>query len=363
MQADYPFASYQVGPEMSESDAITYFDLVTASPEELQAGEDTIMADMFEAEATAVSSQPQFSSSMDFEMTTDSFEVQYGYDEFGERYGVQTPALGATQLLLGDEAGYKAFLAEINEDAKQKAAATKAGKKLVREAKKTAQQQAAATRAEKKLAMEAKMKAQQEKRDACAANEAARLLAIPEIKTIFNDKNVRADLIRCPPLDPHQRHDNIDVFARDYVRGLRLLTVKRRWVHITSSDWIREIRLVLKAVKNPKGDLELFEPLAEWLEDWRSDCFKRGMLMDLEQKAKEVMADNREAIEDLLAANNMVVKKGSWMDAQYGVELDCEKRGSLLLGTIPEFTQHVAGGFSGKWSWTEERRDYDCVIG
>ena len=45
------------------------------------------------------------------------------------------------------------------------------------------------------------------------------------------------------------------------------------------------------------------------------------------------------------------------MDAQCGVEEDCEKRGSLLLGTIPEFTHSAIQAMSEKWSWTEERTE------
>jgi hypothetical protein len=128
-------------------------------------------------------------------------------------------------------------------------------------------------------------------------------------------------------------------------------------MHITIPDWIREIRLLSKAVNNPKGDLELWEPLAEWFFKWRRDSDKREMLKDLEKTARQQMAENREIIVELLPANGKAPSKSAWLEAQCGVEGYCEKRGSLLLGTIPEFTQSAIQAMSGKWSWTEERTD------
>jgi hypothetical protein len=107
--------------------------------------------------------------------------------------------------------------------------------------------------------------------------------------------------------------------------------------------------------QQPNGDLELWEPLAEWLSEWRRDSDKREMLKDLENTARQQMAENREIIVELLAANGMAPSKSAWLDALCGVEEDGEKHDSLLLGTIPEFTQSAIQAMSGKWAWTEER--------
>jgi hypothetical protein len=324
MQAISAFNQYQAGPEMSEFDITPYFDLSAASSEDV---------DMNKWVENAVSSHYHFSDSMDVDMTTDAMPVEYAYDEFGECYVVQKQACEADPDVLMDDAGFNAFLAEINDEYSR-----------LPEEK---------ARAKKDARKKAQDKYNRKRRDAAQAAAAA---ALPQPKLIhpFNDQTVKADLIRCQPIE---NHDTIEIFAIEYVRGLRLLQVKRRWRQTSRGDWNKEVRLLVKAAGNPKGDLKLWQPLADWLALWKKyeTRDKQMMVQLLEQSATEVMAESRASMEELLAANGMAVPKRSWYDAQFGVEEDCEERGNLLLGTIPEFTQAAVQGFSSARSWTEER--------
>jgi hypothetical protein len=152
MQATSTFATYQAGPEMNEFDITSYFDLATASqqgmqasedaiianmseadlaaasPEEMQACEDiimagmceaAIMADMSAADAMAVSSQPQYSSTIG----VNDLPI-YVYTEFGERY-ILTPEQQQEAIAAAE---FEAFLSEINLLAKQQSSLELLGK-------------------------------------------------------------------------------------------------------------------------------------------------------------------------------------------------------------------------------------------
>jgi hypothetical protein len=80
---------------------------------------------------------------------------------------------------------------------------------------------------------------------------------------------------------------------------------------------------------------------------------KSLLLKKLEAMAKMRMTENKAAVVELLEARGMKLAAGAFLGAKQEVDEDCEKRGSLLLGTIPEFTYDLVRGFSGRWSWVD----------
>ena len=65
------------------------------------------------------------------------------------------------------------------------------------------------------------------------------------------------------------------------------------------------------------------------------------------------MEESKAAVVELLQAKGMKLAHGALCGMKRAVDEDCERRRSLLLGTIPEFTNEVVGGFSGRWSWVD----------
>ena len=64
----------------------------------------------------------------------------------------------------------------------------------------------------------------------------------------FTTEICSADLIRCLDNAPSEDLDNLTFFSREYVCSLRLLKLKKRWYHITITDWMREVSTLIKAV-------------------------------------------------------------------------------------------------------------------
>lgn len=73
----------------------------------------------------------------------------------------------------------------------------------------------------------------------------------------------------------------------------------------------------------------------------------------LEAMARMRMEENKAAVAELLEARSMKPAAGVFFGVKQEVDEECEKRGSLLLGTIPEFTYDLVRGFSGRWSWVD----------
>ena len=72
-----------------------------------------------------------------------------------------------------------------------------------------------------------------------------------------------------------------------------------------------------------------------------------------EEMAKLRMEESKGAVLELLKARDLKAPQSTWPDVKQAVDEDCENRGSLLLGTIPEFTYEIARSMSQKWSWVD----------
>jgi hypothetical protein len=179
----------------------------------------------------------------------------------------------------------------------------------------------------------------------------------------FTTEVSKADLIRCPKSSPSAEVDSLDFYSKEYARSFRLFTVKQRWCHISPSDWFKEVNTLLAAIDNEANDLNPWPAFFEWLALFygsmhgataRERVKIKGLLLKkLEAMAKMRMTENKAAVVELLEARGMKLAAGAFLGAKQEVDEDCEKRGSLLLGTIPEFTYDLVRGFSGRWSWVD----------
>ncbi|KAI4942627.1 hypothetical protein J4E91_010022 [Alternaria rosae] len=179
----------------------------------------------------------------------------------------------------------------------------------------------------------------------------------------FTPEICKGDLIRCPIPIPTPETDILAHFSEEYARSIRLLKVKYRWYHTSPSDWHREVTTLISAIDNKANGLEPWLPLHRWL----ALCYrlmqgatgreryktKNFLLKKLEAMARMRMKENKAAVVELLEAKSMKLAHGALCGVKREVDEDCERRGSLLLGTIPEFTNELVGGFSGRWSWVD----------
>ncbi|KAI4944351.1 hypothetical protein J4E86_009409 [Alternaria arbusti] len=179
----------------------------------------------------------------------------------------------------------------------------------------------------------------------------------------FTPEICKADLIRCPIPIPTPETDILVHFSTEYARSIRLLKVKYRWYHSSPSDWQKEVSTLISGISNASNDLEPWLPLHRWLVLYRRLMqgatarerykTKNFLLKKLKAMAKMRMEESKAAVVELLQAKGMNLAHGALCGMKRAVDEDCERRGSLLLGTIPEFTNELVGGFSGRWSWVD----------
>lgn len=63
--------------------------------------------------------------------------------------------------------------------------------------------------------------------------------------------------------------------------------------------------------------------------------------------------ENKAAVMEVVEAKGERLVGGVWGEVRRGVQEECEGRGSLELGGLPEFTDEVVGRMSGGWSWVD----------
>jgi len=179
----------------------------------------------------------------------------------------------------------------------------------------------------------------------------------------FTPEICKSDLIRCFETAPSDELDSLDFFAMEYVRAIRFLKARARWYHMPTQYWIREVSLLLTAVARPDSDLKLWQPLAQLLGQYNANVakvprqerrvFRCAFLARMTDVGKLQMEANKAAVDELLISRKISRRAGSYVAAKKAVDEDCGSRGSLLLGTIPEFLDDAFIKFSKKWSWVD----------
>jgi hypothetical protein len=170
--------------------------------------------------------------------------------------------------------------------------------------------------------------------------------AIKEVNP-FTTEFCKADLIRCSEVDPSAEIDSLEYYSKEYARLVRLLKVKQRWCHATPSDWFNEVNVLVTAIENDANDLDPWPPFSEWLTLFqvsiqgaaarRRSKMKSALINRLKMMAMMKMVENNWAVIELLQARSIRPAINTFSGVKLAVDLDCERRGSLLLGMIFEF--------------------------
>lgn len=179
----------------------------------------------------------------------------------------------------------------------------------------------------------------------------------------FTASAATAGLLRCPTIYSDSNDSRVDILAKDWARAMRMLIVKRRWRKMGIRDWVVEVKLLAQVNKKRKLDWDLYGPFAKWLKLYQMDAqvlchstrakIRNNLLRELERIANEEMAKSRLALVELVDADGMVIPNAVWKSAAQAIADDCEKRGSLTLGLIPEFSAAFRQNLSSNWSWVD----------
>ncbi|EMD66129.1 hypothetical protein COCSADRAFT_353171 [Bipolaris sorokiniana ND90Pr] len=173
----------------------------------------------------------------------------------------------------------------------------------------------------------------------------------------------KTSLLHCPSPNPTASTPTLPFYTQEYIRSLRLLKLRRRWSHLPLSDFTTELRTLVLSLSNASNNLTPWPPLAAWLAQYytkmqgvprnRRFKVKMGLLKGLEEGARIKVRESKAAVKELVGARGEKLIVGVWGMVRKGVDDECEVRGSLGLGSLPEFTDRVVGGMSGGWSWVD----------
>lgn len=151
----------------------------------------------------------------------------------------------------------------------------------------------------------------------------------------------------------------------EWAQSQRMLIVKRRWYHISVKDWQREMDLLCEALLSDSVSKKfaVYEPFQEVLEEYRDRSagrtekpvvLKRAILAKCAEIVSERANELYESMMQLAYANGLTITPKAWKTAKEEVIHDCERRGSLTLGQIDQFsTEFCKEHFSARWSWCD----------
>ena len=221
---------------------------------------------------------------------------------------------------------------------------------------------------DEEIVMEESAKMLQEMEDASTSVAFCSSESTPDLKASvrvnpFTPKICKSDLIRCSEIAPSDELDSLDFFAMEYVRALRFLKVKARWFLLSPKCWMREVSLLVTAITKPGSKLKPWRPLAQILALYSANLgdvptnqrhvFKRTILSRMKDMGELQVTQNKAAVSELLEARKLKMPGFTYLSVKQAIDDDCEQRGSLLLGTIPEFSNQIVRSFSQEWSWVD----------
>ncbi|XP_014559005.1 hypothetical protein COCVIDRAFT_35815 [Bipolaris victoriae FI3] len=175
----------------------------------------------------------------------------------------------------------------------------------------------------------------------------------------------KTSLLHSPSLSPTSSTPLLPFYTHQYILSLRLLHLRRRWSHLPLSDFTAELGTLSLSLSlsNASNNLSPWPPLAAWLALYyktmhgvprnRRFKVKSGLLKELQGVAMLRARENKAAVMEVVEARGERLVGSVWGEVRRGVQEECEGRGSLELGGLPEFTDEVVGRMSGGWSWVD----------
>lgn len=190
----------------------------------------------------------------------------------------------------------------------------------------------------------------------------------------FSSESLRPDLLRCPsfPEPSHEyRHHRYHFLIQELARTIRLHMVRCRWVFTENVDWVQEVIQLSNAISNPANELQPRAPILECLvlfqnafdsKDQMGWSGRTQVLFDVKDEIDNhvihFVESKLEGIKEELDGLNLLKKRFDFQSS-LGVILrtakdDSRNRGSLLLNTVPEFSDQFVVKQSPSWSLTDQ---------
>jgi hypothetical protein len=193
------------------------------------------------------------------------------------------------------------------------------------------------------------------------------------IKEAFSNDSLKQNLLRQPYIQPPSTDypdDRLHYLVQILALTQRFSRLRLRWWKMPVQNWIPELKLLLKAVNDPSSGLTLWTPLDEVLtliEKTLKDenvltpkarqLNRSSMRWTVAAVMKKVVERKTDEVEEELPA--LLEKKGvnARSATKYVIDTvlqDCEDRGSLMLGSVPGFSEAFRRqSVSSNWSWTD----------
>ncbi|KAH6210997.1 hypothetical protein HBI42_168510 [Parastagonospora nodorum] len=193
------------------------------------------------------------------------------------------------------------------------------------------------------------------------------------IEEAFSNENLKQNLLRQSYIQPPSidyPDDRLHYLVQTLALTQRFSRLHLRWWKMPVKNWIPELQLLLKAVNDPASGLTLWTPLDEVLtliEKTLKDenllttkarqLNRSSMRWTIAAVMKKIVERKTDEVEEELPA--LLEKKGmnARLATKYVVDTvlqDCEDRGSLMLGSVPGFSDAFRRqSVSSNWSWTD----------
>ncbi|KAH5555235.1 hypothetical protein HBI26_228570 [Parastagonospora nodorum] len=193
------------------------------------------------------------------------------------------------------------------------------------------------------------------------------------IEEAFSNENLKQNFLRQSYIQPPSTDypdDRLHYLVQTLALTQRFSRLHLRWWKMPVKNWIPELQLLLKAVNDPASGLTLWTPLDEVLtliEKTLKDenllttkarqLNRSSMRWTIAAVMKKIVERKTDEVEEELPA--LLEKKGmnARLATKYVVDTvlqDCEDRGSLMLGSVPGFSEAFRRqSVSSNWSWTD----------
>ncbi|KAH7080947.1 hypothetical protein FB567DRAFT_595274 [Paraphoma chrysanthemicola] len=192
------------------------------------------------------------------------------------------------------------------------------------------------------------------------------------VKEALLPENLKQDLLRCPNFpEPSAEYpdDRLHFLAAELARCMRFSKIRTRWIRMHLCDWTHEMNLLLDAIGIPDNGFHPWAPLSEILEDYNKSTqqaekikwfkpqsirgmFKRRLIKRMKEMDVKI-GEVKQELKGLMSESFRVSYRQAIGIVQGVVNEDCEERGCLLFGTLPEADEDFRRKMSKSWSWTD----------
>ncbi|KAH7406801.1 hypothetical protein DE146DRAFT_648458 [Phaeosphaeria sp. MPI-PUGE-AT-0046c] len=172
------------------------------------------------------------------------------------------------------------------------------------------------------------------------------------------------------PQEPNPEHpvDRIHHLLQQYGYSHRFLVIAHRWSRMKTIDWIKEMSVLLASTNEPDRKMTIWPEMGAILTKFedltRGDkhlvatdrkhsavIARRTLVREIKKVGAATIKTIEKALKGMLPKDFPVLKIREAVKNL--IAEDCEERGSLVLGSVPGFTEETKRMMTQSWSWTD----------